>query len=104
MKRKPFKELTRDERMDELLEHVNSIMHRLLPKRELWVDYIKLDDENIKRFSDWTRERLGLLTGTEYLIISEGSHMESVLYAVNITADSELTAMDELFHLLSYKF
>lgn len=104
MKRKPFKELTRDERMDELLEHVNSILHRIHPKRELWVDYIKLDDENIKRFSDWTRKRLGLLPCGERLIISEGTHMENVLYAVDISADSELTAMDELFHLLSYKF
>ena len=104
MKRKPFKELSRDERMNELLEHVNSILHRIHPKRELWVDYIKLDDENIKRFSDWTCQRLGLLTGLEYMIVSEGIHMENVLYAVNVSADSELTAMYELFDLLSRKF
>ncbi len=104
MKRKPFKELSRDERMNELLEHVNSIMHRIHPKRELWVDYIKFDDENIKRFSDWTCQRLGLLTGLEYMIVSEGTHMENVLYAVNVSADSELTAMYELFDLLSRKF
>ena len=101
---KPFKELSRRERMNELLVHVNQIMHRIYPDRELWVDYVKPDEESIKTFSDWTQKRLGILTGAEYLIVSEGPSMESVLYAVNISADSELTAMDELFHLLSYKF
>lgn len=101
---KSFKELSRAERMNELCTHVNEILHRIHPDRELWVDYVKPDEETIKNFSDWTQRRLNILVGLEYLIVSEGARMESVLYAVDISADSELTAMDELFHLMSYKF
>ena len=99
---KPFKELSREERMAELLEHANTILNRIHPGRGLTIEYIKMDDKKIKAFSDWDIEYHHIHTGLEYFVISENKAYP--LYVVNITADSEMTAMDELFRLLGRKF
>ena len=105
---KSFKELTREERMNELLEHVNAILHRIHPDRPyLFVDYLAATKENLEQFSEWDRTRFCLRPGNEYFIVSENESpcdKSHNYYAVNISCDSPLTAMDELFHLLSYKF
>lgn len=107
MEEKLFKELTRKERMDEMLVHVNQMLRRIHPDRGLAVNFLKITDDDLQSFSDWDRKRFGLYTGMECFIIMEwerASTRSRILYVVDISADSELTAMNELFHLLSYKF
>lgn len=107
MEEKLFKKLSRKERMDEMLVHVNQMLRRIHPDRGLVVSYIKMADEDLKSFSDWDRKRFRLHTELEYFIVVEwepAATKACVLYVVDVSADSELTAMDELFHLLSYKF
>ena len=107
MEEKLFKELTRKERMDEMLVHVNQMLRRIHPNRGLVVNYLKMTDNDLESFSDWDRKRFVLHTGLEYFIVTEwepGATRAYVLYVVDVSADSELTAMDELFHLLSHKF
>ena len=102
-----FKELSRQERMNEMLEHVNAMLRRIRPDRCLAVNYLNADEENIKAFSEWDRTRLCILPHNEYFVVMEWENASTkayILYAVNISMDSELTAMEELFHLLSYKF
>lgn len=107
MEEKLFKELTRKERMDEMLVHVNQMLRRIHPDRGLAVNFLKITKDDLQSFSDWDRKRLGLHTGMECFIILEWERAATkshILYVVDVSADSELTAMDELFHLLSYKF
>ena len=107
---KSFRELSRAERMNELCAHVNEILHRIHPDRKLTVEYFLADDTNLQLLSDWTKQRLNLFSGMEYLTITEklsdtGTAKDyHILYAVNITMDSGLTALAELFNLMSYKF
>lgn len=63
--------------------------------------YEKMTDESIKTYTDWQRTYNHLLTGEEYFIIWDGP---SLLYAVNVSGDSALTAAEELMHLVASKF
>ena len=51
--------------------------------------------------SDWTKSYLGLIDGEDYFFIYVEGRL---LYAVNVTGDSELTAIQELITKLSAKF
>ena len=51
--------------------------------------------------SDWDKEYLGLIDGEEYFFIFIG---EELMYAVNVTGDSVLTAIQELVTKLAAKF
>ena len=100
-----FKKLNREERMAELLKHINVILNRIHPDNLFYVEYIQINKENIKCFSDWDRERFALHTGEEYFVVKEGNETFSHnLYVVNVSCDSEMTALDELFRLLGRKF
>ena len=100
-----FKKLNREERMAELLGHVNVILNRIHPDYLFYVEYIRINEENIKCFSDWDRQRFALHTGEECFVVKEGNETFSHnLYVVNVSADSEMTALDELFQLLGRKF
>lgn len=102
-----FKELSRKEKMDMMLEHVNIMLGlvRETSEQKGFVEYIDLNEENIKQFSDWNIQWLGIRPYMEVFIVYgiEGDH-KYPLYAVNITADSVMTALDELFRLLGRKF
>lgn len=100
---KAFKELTRTERMDELLGHVNEILNRIHPGRGLGIVYVKMDDAKLSWFTEWNRKYFALHTGEEYFMVYEDDG-KTLLYVVNITADSDMTALDELFRLLGRKF
>lgn len=66
--------------------------------------YQVFDDETIQRdVTEWQRTYHNLRTNTEYILIYD-SEDNSLLYAVDITADSVLTAMKDLFTLLQDKF
>lgn len=51
--------------------------------------------------SDWDKERLGLIDGEDYFFIFIEN---KVMYAINVTGDSVLTAIEELVHKLAQKF
>ena len=62
MEEKLFKELSRKERMDEMLVHVNQMLRRIHPDRGLAVNFLKMTDDDLRSFSDWDRKRFGLHT------------------------------------------
>lgn len=104
---KMFKELSRQEQMDKMLEHVNIMLGlvRETSEQKGFVEYIDLDEESIKQFSDWNIKWLGIRPDMEVFIVYgiEGDD-KYPLYAVNISGDSVITALDELFRLLGRKF
>lgn len=55
----------------------------------------------LEDFSVFQREKFGLTRGDEYFFISRG---QALLYVVNVTADSILTAAHELLGLIAKKF
>lgn len=75
-------------------------------RQRIAITYTRLDDENISQFSDFQRRYYGLLTGEEYFIIwdERGAGKPDLLYAVNVTGDSILTAGGELMTLVAKKF
>lgn len=66
------------------------------------ITYDILSPEVAARYSEWTRQRLLLLSGEEYFFISRPD--DGLLYVVNVTGDSILTATHELMDLIARKF
>ena len=54
-----------------------------------------------KKFGEWSTKYHGLINGEEYIFIFE---KKTLLYAINVTGDSTLTAISELMDLLAKKF
>lgn len=65
------------------------------------IKYSRETEETIARFSDFDREYHGLLPDGEYFYITRKGEL---LYAVNVTCDSPLTAFSELTQLIARKF
>ena len=79
------------------------------PERNLGITYIKPNAETIEQFTDWQRRRNHLHTGSEYFLVWDYSpdwetDEPDLLYAVDVSADSLLTAASELMILVSRKF
>ena len=70
-------------------------------KEPISITYEELTDESVKAYSDWNRQRFGLCSGEEAFFIFRRS---SLLYVVNVSADSYLTAARELMDLIGRKF
>lgn len=85
------------------------LMKTARPGRNLGIAYIKPDADTIEQFTDWQRTHNHIMTGCEYFLVWDYSpdwetDEPALLYAVDVSADSMLTAAWELFGLLSRKF
>lgn len=65
--------------------------------------YRKETEESILHLTDWERKYHHISVGEEYIYVREVDTGD-LLYAVNVTGDSVLTALGELFDLLTEKF
>ena len=79
------------------------------PSRNLGIVYMKPDGQTIQEFTDWQRQRNHIHEGFEYFLVwdyspSWDTDESELLYAVDVSMDSLLTAAWELFELLSKKF
>ena len=79
------------------------------PERNLGISYVKPNAETIERFTDWQRRRNHIYAGGEYFLVWDYSpdwetDEPDLLYAVDVSADSLLTAASELMNLVSRKF
>ena len=102
----------REERMDTLREiaHQMEGMARVYGRRQdIEITFDCLTDESITGFTDWERIQKALIPGDEYFFVWETPAPDStephhLLYAVNVSMDSYLTAIYELTSLLFKKF
>ena len=88
-------------------EHIGSLLRAMTNDETLSILSMYANDYNLSRyFTAWERERLHLVEGNEYLIVwrDRPESKPEYLYAVNVTADSYLTAAAELMTLLANKF
>lgn len=95
--------MSKIEKMTEVLTHVSEIMKIANPTKKIHFEYAKEDSESVKRFSDFHRKYHGILPGMEFVYVYD-DEFGGLLYAVNVTADSVLTATYELMELISRKF
>lgn len=68
--------------------------------------YVEIENKkDLEQFTEWQREHHGIREGEEYLLIFDISNsIPSLLYVINVSADSVLCCMHELFGLLMDKF
>lgn len=73
-------------------------------REPLVISYVKMTEEALDTFSDWDKQRFGILRSEEYFIIRRCNRDDELLYFVDITADSLFTAMKELTDKIAKKF
>ena len=110
----PFTDVTskvakRESEMRRVAKSAMNMLRLARPDRRLVVGYVKPNDKTIGRYTDWQRRRNHLYAGNEYFLVWDcapdwETDKPDLLYAVNVSADSLLTAAWELFELLSKKF
>lgn len=91
---------TREFDLQGIAERINGIVTPYISS-PITITYVKMTDDELAKFSDWDRQRFGLLRSDEYFIVRR---FDEVLYAVIITGDSLFTAMNELTDLIARKF
>ena len=89
--------------MNEIAESAMRIMIAANPEVLFPVQYHKADDLLMKIISEYDRSRLHIRSGEEYFFVYDNKDPDHVLYAVNVTGDSVLTAASELMSLIAKK-
>lgn len=74
---------------------------RFLNPEKDWNIIYEITKDCKQKYGDWECDYHGIIDGEEYFFIFE---KDRLLYAVNITGDSVLTAFWELAEVLSNKF
>lgn len=99
----------RTEQMERVATQMDTIVKENGRRDDITITYCEMDAESIADFTEWERERNKLFIGHEYFLIWEVPDPYAIdpfhlLYAVNVSADSVLTAVAELMKLVSHKF
>ena len=99
----------RTEQMERVATQMDTIVKENGRRDDITITYCEMDAESIADFTEWERERTKLFIGYEYFLIWEVPDPYAIdpfhlLYAVNVSADSVLTAVAELMNLVSHKF
>lgn len=82
---------------------ISSLLQKVRPDKDIDIAYRREDMESVKEFSDWDRQCHHILSGDENIYIWDAKN-GTLLYAVNVTGDSVLTAISELMSLIAKKF
>jgi len=95
--------------MQRIANYAMNMVHLARPERDIRIKYIKPDDASIQKFTEWERKSKAIRTGDEYFLVYDyapdwNTDKPDLLYAVNVSIDSLLTAANELLDLLSRKF
>lgn len=107
--------MTREQMMNALAIDLTGTINTFGRRDDIIVRYADLTEENVKEFSPWARTYHSLLPGHEVFLVYETEKPvtelapdyvpdpSNLLYAVNVSADSYLTAASELMDLASRK-
>ena len=87
-------------RTEELTRIARNVMDMVWPYAHVEITYRRETAESLNDYTEWGRQRFGLLSGEEYFFIWRGE----LLYVVCVSADSVLTAAHELMDLIARKF
>lgn len=103
------REAERASKMKRIAKSAMNMIRIARPERKIVIEYVKPTDHDIERYTEWERKRNALRTGDEYFLVWDTDpHWDTdradLLYAVNVSIDSLLTAAYELLELLHRKF
>lgn len=99
------RELNRFEKMTALAMTMTQLIKAFGRRNDITVEYSRCTAEEIAaKFTEWERKYYGIRASDEYFLVYENpAEGKSLLYAVNVSGDSELTAAAELMDLASRK-
>ena len=116
-------EMGREERLENIGFDLKAMVNDYCIDGEINIMYYRLNAGDENNFKDWQKKKFNLqFGGSEYFFIYKCEKLEApteneqpgyiyyhptkdeLLYVVNITADSYLTAVKELMTLLANKF
>ena len=94
--------------IDSCLRNIRNIMNLARPDMPLRIEYWKISENpalgsSIHNFTEWEQRYFHIMTGEEYFFIWDEEE-DRLLYVVNVTGDSVLTALSELMNLIGKKF
>ena len=96
--------MNRIEKMEALAAELTAMIYNHGRRKDIDVTYLKPDEAAMADFSDFQIRYYGLCPINEYFLIWETDPDRSLLYVVNVTHDSELTAAQEAIDLIARKF
>ena len=102
-------EARRESKMRRIARSAMNMLRLARPDRKLTIGYIKPNEKDIERYTEWERERNHIRKGGEYFLVWDcapdwNTDRPDLLYAVDVSIDSLLTAAYELMELLHRKF
>ena len=80
------------------IDRIYEILNEIRPGNNWTIIYSKPEEIEL---DDWKKQYLGIINGEDYFFIYID---HSLTYAVNVTGDSILTAVQELINKLAIKF
>lgn len=96
--------MTKAEKINSILNDVQSIMEKVNPDKHWVITYGKPEECDFP-ISDFQRRLKEIRDGDEYFFIFNFEDGEqNLLYVKNVSAESVMFSLAELFDLLSYKF
>ena len=101
--------MTKDHAMRNVSATIEALLQNLTGRDDIYINYNKITGGTygtLALYSQRDVDRFHLMTGEEYFFITEDNVKETsiILYAVNVTGDSYLTAAAELMALIANKF
>lgn len=103
--------MERTDALNHIAIKIEDLIRTFGRRKDICVTFSCLTDETIEKFSEWNRKYFSLHSGEECFFIWEDEDAcasapkpHVLLYVVNVTGDSLLTAAGELMDLVSRKF
>ena len=101
--------MERIEILRDVAQRIETIVRQYGRRDDIAITFERMTYDGIRKFTDFQRKHKGLIEGEEYFLVWEtpspkDEDPRGLLYAVCITADSYLTAANELMNLVSRKF
>ena len=98
--------MERTEKMNALAKSLEETVNTFGRRNDIHIEYNKINDNNILLFSGWQVQIHHIYSGMECFLIYENVPVEgfNLLYVIDVSCDSCLTAASELMDLASRKF
>jgi hypothetical protein len=91
----------KNETMPLCLESVRDIMRIAHPDKYVRLEYMEETEESVAKWNEWYRKYHNIRPGQQNIYIFDE---DGLLYKVDVTWDSTLTAIHELMELIARKF
>ena len=99
----------RNAKLHDIAKDIENLVRKYGRRDDIIIEGGRLTENDMGMFTEHNRKWLNLFAGEEYFLVCEiapdGKHFTNgLLYAVNVSGDSLLTAAEELMSLVARKF